>query len=68
MGKYEILPCGAFYEVFFIQASKSTKFAFISKYQFIELTIRVNAYINFAQKNKINAYINYLQLCINYLY
>ena len=32
MGKHEILPCGAFYEVFFIQASKSTKFAFISKY------------------------------------
>ena len=46
----------AFFEVLFIQSSKSKFFAFISKYQFIKLAYRVNAYIN------------YLQLCINYLY
>ena len=45
-----------FLKVLFIQFFTSTKFAFILKYQFIELV------------NQANAYINYLLLCINYSY
>ena len=43
----ENVSCDASFKVLFIQDSKSTKFAFISKYQFIKLANRVNAYINF---------------------
>ena len=52
VGEYKVLPCGAFLEILFIQFSTSTKFVFILKYQFIELT------------NRVNACINYLLLCI----
>ena len=45
-----------FLKICFIQDFTSTKFVFISKYQFIELA------------NRVNVYINYLYLCIDYLY